>query len=147
MVEKPKLKKKKVNQPPIASAIEVEPDVFNIYLMKDQALMSEVLFKAVLYINSLENELGIKHHKEVRVANPKHGTSAWHYYQAFIKLQLFESSYIPYDATKANRSCYRPWRPKTLIEDLTEREKWMLSLNSLAKDMLENPNLNEQLCQ
>lgn len=87
--------------------------------------MSKALFEAVLYINSLENQLGIDLHKADPKTKLEAGSKAAHYYTAMQQLRFFEHSYLPYDPTKENRNCYRPWHPKTLIENLKEKDKWL----------------------
>lgn len=131
MVKRRQPKPKPIEKPAVQPELEVDNNIYNATLVQDQMLMTEVLYHAVLYINQLESELGIKHHKEVRLANPQRGTAADHYYQALNNLHRFETRYFPPDPIKENRGCHRPWTSKTFTDDLQRREKYLQLLTGM----------------
>lgn len=128
-------KVKPIEEPAVQPVIELDNNIYNTTLVQDQMHMTEVLYRAMLYINQLETQLDIKYHKEARVANPERGTAAHRYYQALNKLNQFESRYYPPDPVKENIGCHRPWTAKTFTEHLQEREKHLQLLTGLASQM------------
>jgi hypothetical protein len=127
---------KQTNEAPTGAGVVLENNIFNYTLFHDQLDITAALFSAALYINHLENKLGIELHKDMDAAiNRSKDYTAKRYYQAMQTVRLHESRYLPQDPDAYGKNCYRPWTDKTMTEDLVSKEKWLVKLQKLESEL------------